>query len=125
MGLFSRKDKHSKGDAGFASPPSNASINSGASRGPVDRTSAGSLPSGGPRSPQSPVKLPRIELPRPPDPQLDPAGYLRSLSSVRERCNVVFRKALRNELHHFDVDLDKFSDVVTFVANLIKVRSCS
>jgi len=30
-------------------------------------------------------------------------------------------KALRNELRHFDVDMNKFDDVVSFVANIIKV----
>jgi hypothetical protein len=59
-------------------------------------------------------------MPRPPDPQLDPAGYLRSLGAVRERCKIVTAKACRDELHHFDVDMEKFPDVVSFVANIIK-----
>jgi hypothetical protein len=71
----------------------------------------------------SPVKLPKIDLPRPPDPQLDPAGYLRSLGAVRERSKIVTDKALRNELKHFDVDMSKFPDVVTFVTGIIKVSS--
>ncbi|KAH8908338.1 DUF1688-domain-containing protein [Coniochaeta sp. PMI_546] len=62
----------------------------------------------------------KVDLPRPPDPQLDPVGYLRSLNAVRERCSIVTDKALRNDLHHFDVDMRKFDDVVTFVANIIK-----
>lgn len=62
-------------------------------------------------------------MPRPPDPQLDPAGYLRSLGAVRERCKIVTAKAYRDELHHFDVDMRKFPDVVSFVANIIKVSS--
>lgn len=62
-----------------------------------------------------------MDLPRPPDPQLDPAGYLRSLPAVRDRCALVTEKALRNELRHFDVDMRKFSDVITFVSNIIKV----
>lgn len=70
----------------------------------------------------SPVKLPKVDLPRPPDPQLDPTGYLRSLGAVRERSKIVTDKALRNELNHFDVDLDRFPDVVSFVSGLIKVR---
>ena len=60
-------------------------------------------------------------MPRAPDPQLDPVGYLRSLGAVRERSKIVTDKALRNELLHFDVDMTKFSDVVTFVARIIKV----
>lgn len=61
-------------------------------------------------------------MPRAPDPQLDPVGYLRSLGAVRERSKIVTDKALRNELLHFDVDMTKFTDVVTFVARIIKVR---
>ncbi|KAH7633270.1 hypothetical protein B0T09DRAFT_318634 [Sordaria sp. MPI-SDFR-AT-0083] len=64
--------------------------------------------------------VPRIDIPKPPDPQLDPVGYLRSLGAVRERCKIVTEKALRNELNHFDVDMHKFEDVVSFVANIIK-----
>lgn len=40
---------------------------------------------------------------------------------MRERSKIVTDKALRNELLHFDVDMTKFSDVVTFVARIIKV----
>lgn len=32
-------------------------------------------------------------------------------------------KAMRNELNHFDVDLQRLPDVVTFVSGLIKVCS--
>lgn len=64
--------------------------------------------------------MPRIDLPRAPDPALDPAGYLRSLTAVRERSRIITDKALRNDLTHFDVDMSKFSDVVTFVAQIIK-----
>lgn len=69
----------------------------------------------------SPVKLPKVDLPRPPDPQLDPAGYLRSLGAVRDRSRVVMDRLLANKLNHFDVDLTKLADVVTFVSGLIKV----
>lgn len=131
MGLFSRKEKVAKADPSINTKPSNVSINShtsslksppGALRNPINRTSAASTP-GTPLSPMSPVKLPKIDLPRPPDPQLDPAGYLRSLGAVRERSRIVTDKAFRNDLKHFDVDLSKFPDVVTFVSGLIKVRA--
>lgn len=72
-------------------------------------------------TPFSPGSVPSIPMPRPPDPQLDPAGYLRSLGAVRERCKIVTAKACKNELNHFDVDMRKFPDVVSFVANIIKV----
>lgn len=66
-------------------------------------------------------QLPKVDLPRALDPQLDPAGYLRSLGAVRDRSKIVFEKAKRNELAHFDVDMSKMTDVVTFVSGLIKV----
>ncbi|KAK0754433.1 hypothetical protein B0T18DRAFT_313954 [Schizothecium vesticola] len=92
----------------------------------MNRTSAGTTSTNGgastPGTSFSPVTpaMPQIDMPRPPDPQLDPAGYLRSLGAVRERSKVVTEKAYRNQLHHFDVDMDKFDDVVTFVSNIIK-----
>lgn len=133
MGLFSRKEKKPKVDPSINTNPSNVSINShasslksppgaGAQRNFLNRTSAASTP-GTPMSPMSPVKLPKIDLPRPPDPQLDPAGYLRSLGAVRERSKIITDKALRNDLKHFDVDMHKFANVVTFVSGLIKVRA--
>ncbi|KAH8890189.1 DUF1688-domain-containing protein [Thozetella sp. PMI_491] len=92
----------------------------------LNRTSGGTT-STGPGTPLTPFSphhnlpaIPKIDMPKNPDPQLDPAGYLRSLPSIRERAQLVTAKALRNELHHFDVDMRKFSDVATFVANIIK-----
>ncbi|KAF7547135.1 hypothetical protein G7Z17_g7936 [Cylindrodendrum hubeiense] len=130
MGLFSRKEKAPKAEPAINTTQSNASINSHASslrsppgaggRNPLNRTSAASTSPGTPMSPMSPIKLPKIDLPRPPDPQLDPAGYLRSLGAVRERSKIVTDKAFRNDLKHFDVDMQKFPDVVTFVSGIIK-----
>ncbi|EPE08494.1 fungal protein [Ophiostoma piceae UAMH 11346] len=71
-------------------------------------------------SPGSPVHLPKVDIPGPPDPALDPAGYLRSLPAVRERSRIVSDKALRDELAHFDVDMSKFPDIVSFVAQIIR-----
>jgi hypothetical protein len=122
MGLFSRKDKAPKGNSSIAASQSTASIGSGNSRVIGNRVSAGSFTSGGtPLSPMSPVKLPKVDLPRPPDPQLDPVGYLRSLGAVRDRSQLILDKAKRNKLNHFDVDFSKFTNVVTFVSGLIKV----
>ena len=142
MGLFSRKDKAPKAGnikTSLNHQQSNGSLASGGSslkspdptsytnRTILNRTSAGTT-STGPGTPLTPfspahtmASLPRIDLPRAPDPQLDPAGYLRSLPSVRERAQIVTEKALRNELRHFDVDFSKFADVVRFVSNIIKV----
>jgi len=61
-------------------------------------------------------------MPKTPDPQVDPAGYLRSIGSVRERNAVVLEKAKRNQLNHFNVDMSKFEDTTKFVVSIIKVR---
>ncbi|KAI1391730.1 DUF1688-domain-containing protein [Hypoxylon trugodes] len=127
MGLFSRKPKTPKPIApGGGAGNDTASLNSegsnirsssaGNSRihiHNINRTSAGSVPQT-PLTPMTPHLMPKVNLPKPPDPSLDAAGYLRSLGSVRERSKVVTDKALRNGLNHFDVDLAKFPDVVTF-----------
>ncbi|KAI9830331.1 MAG: hypothetical protein M1819_005712 [Sarea resinae] len=72
-----------------------------------------------PPSPTSP-QIPDIALPKPPDPVIDPAAYLRSIYAVRERSKFVLEKAKRNKLAHFTVDLDKFSDTATYVVSIIK-----
>lgn len=69
----------------------------------------------------SPAKLPKVDLSRSPDPELDPVGYLRSLGAVRERSRIILERTTENQLNHFDVDLSKLPDVVNFVAGLIKV----
>jgi Protein of unknown function (DUF1688) len=61
----------------------------------------------------------------PPDPKVDPVGYLRSLNAVRERSAVVMEKAKKNELLHFDVDWDKMNQTVKWVLGIIKVLSLS
>ncbi|CAP73295.1 uncharacterized protein PODANS_2_6910 [Podospora anserina S mat+] len=140
MGLFSRRDKAPKAAAddqpALASSQSKTSLTSASSSivtpintssRIINRTSAGTTSTAGPGTPLTPFSptgmnptLPKVDMPRPPDPQLDPAGYLRSLSAVRERCQILWSKALKNDLRHFDVDMRKFPDVVSFVANIIK-----
>lgn len=138
MGLFSRRSKigssRSNGKAfDTASMDSEKSSNikvpssaggasgfSAASSRLMNRSSQASVPP----SPMSPIgtsHLSKINLPKPPDPTLDAPGYLRSLGAVRERCTIVTSKAFRNNLNHFDVDVTKFPDVVSFVCNIIKV----
>ncbi|OTA68107.1 DUF1688-domain-containing protein [Hypoxylon sp. EC38] len=134
MGLFSRKPKAPKpvnatAPGGAGAGNDSASLNSEGSniKSPssriqihsINRSSAGSMPQT-PLTPLTPHPLPRINLPKPPDPSLDAAGYLRSLGAVRERCKIVTDKALRNNLNHFDVDVSKFPDVVSFVCGIIK-----
>ncbi|KAI1173477.1 hypothetical protein F4777DRAFT_450185 [Nemania sp. FL0916] len=135
MGIFSRKPKPprplTKDSASFDSDHSNnhstskesnsRSVRSNTLNFGNSRTSASSL--GGlqsPLTPMTPHHMPKVNLPKPPDPSLDAAGYLRSLGAVRERCRVVTEKALQNQLNHFDVDLDRFPDVVQFVCRIIK-----
>ena len=65
--------------------------------------------------------IPDVSLPAPPDPSLDPAAYLRSIYAVRERSQLVYRKARANQLRHFDVDLSKWPDTVEYVGRIIKV----
>lgn len=94
----------------------------------MNRTSAGTTSTGGPGTPLTPFSPgpapgTGVGVLRSPDPQLDPAGYLRSLAAVRERCKIVTAKACKNELLHFNVDMQKFPDVVSFVANIIKASS--
>ncbi|ORX97171.1 hypothetical protein BCR34DRAFT_497123 [Clohesyomyces aquaticus] len=66
------------------------------------------------------VIVPDIPLPRAPDPALDPAAYLRSIYSVRERTRLVLEKAKKNQLKHFVVDMTKFQDTAGYVVSIIK-----
>ena len=114
MGLFSRKDggnrkghsedNHTGSDANFISP----------TRPSLSTKRGFSSQSGKARPPD-------LKLPVPPDPNLDPAAYLRSIYAVRERCRLVFEKANLNQLKHFNVDLSKFEDTARFVVSIIKV----
>lgn len=145
MGLFSRRSKfgstRSNGktfdtasmdsDKSNVKVPSSAGGASGGTGGTsafsaassrlMNRSSQASVPPS-PMSPMAASQLSKINLPKPPDPTLDAPGYLRSLGAVRERCTIVTNKAFRNSLSHFDVDVTKFPDVVSFVCNIIKVR---
>jgi hypothetical protein len=123
MGIFSRKQKSPR-ESGILESQSTTSFGSSTFRSMANnRVSAGSmLTPNTPLSPLPSLKIPKLDLPRPPDPQLDPAGYLRSLGAIRDRAKVLMEKAEENELVHFDVDMNKFPNVVTFVSGLIKVR---
>ncbi|KAI9887385.1 MAG: hypothetical protein M1823_000810 [Watsoniomyces obsoletus] len=63
---------------------------------------------------------PELLIPNPIDPAVDPAGYLRGIHAVRERSQLVFQKARKNELVHFNVDLDKFAETAAYVVSIIK-----
>lgn len=61
-----------------------------------------------------------VTLPSPPDPTLDPAAYLRSIWAVRARCQLVYQRAKRNQLAHFDVDGTKFGETANYLVSIIK-----
>lgn len=66
-----------------------------------------------------------VTLPAPPDPTLDPAAYLRSIWAIRARCRLVYQRAKRNQLAHFDVDGSKFGETANYLVSIIKVASLS
>jgi hypothetical protein len=122
MGLFSRKKtsgsttsdgsrKNSSSLADIGSMSSQSSLKSPVTPGtPGFSKMAMAVPA-----------VPKINLPKAPDPHVDPAGYLRSIGAVRERCLPVLDKAKANQLNHFDVDMSKFEDTTKFVVSIIKV----
>ena len=63
-----------------------------------------------------------VTLPAPPDPTHDPAAYLQSIWAVRARCQLIYQRAKRNQLAHFDVDSSKFGETATYLVSIIKVR---
>ncbi|KAJ5908288.1 DUF1688-domain-containing protein [Penicillium taxi] len=114
MGLFKRKESRSSqsdrdGDESFISSTS-------------ARNSSASLKSSntGYKSSGLPAPIPEMPIARPPDPALDPAAYLRSIHAVRERANLILRRAKRNKLHHFDVDMSKFAATASYIVSIIK-----
>lgn len=72
-------------------------------------------------SPSQNSSMPDVPLPRAPDPNVDPAGYLRSIYAVRERSRLVLDKGKRNQLRHFNVDMSKFPDTAHYIVSIIKV----
>ena len=108
MRLFNRKSSKPTISPGGSQPNSS----NGSLRSPGPSTTNGSRP----------TSFPDVPLPRAPDPALDPAGYLRSIYAVRERCHLVLEKAKKNQLRHFNVDMTKFQDTANYVVSIIKVR---
>ena len=117
MGLFSRRhhnraaaNDHTSSDNRNSSPQAN---------GGNSKFGRMSRPNG--NNPAAHASIPDIPLPRAPDPNLDPAGYLRSIYAVRERSRLVLEKAKTNQLKHFNVDMSKFQDTANYVVMIIKV----
>ena len=114
MGLFKNKTSKSVNSdvAAKSNRTSNSSLKSPGLNKAANGSSFTSLPS-----------LPDTTLPAPPDPTLDPAAYLRSINSVRDRTKLVYQRAKRNQLAHFDVDSSKFRDTADYVVSIIKVSN--
>jgi hypothetical protein len=116
MGLFKRKDSktgfHNEKDEleSFVSTSSTRTSN-GSLKLSMSMKSGNDLSS----------PIPEVRIEPPPDPNLDPVAYLRSIHAVRERSIVVMQKAKQNQLNHFDVDLTKFSSTAQYVVSIIKV----
>lgn len=108
MGLFGRKNK-------------NGSSSQSATSGSSVKSPVTSSPQNG-SSRQSSSINDNIPLPKAPDPTVDPVGYLRSIYAVRERSKLVLEKAKKDQLNHFNVDMDRFSDTAGYVVSIIKVR---
>lgn len=109
MGIFSRKNMKAS-NSGDKSPVAQAEdVQSPRSFKPPAGASFGPLPT--------------VIAPKAPDPSVDPAAYLRSIFSVRERCALVSQKARRNQLMHFDVDMSKWSETAQYVVAIIKVSN--
>ena len=108
MGLFNRNKDRKSTKSGERSP----SIQSESITSPTSarhtNSSFGSLPS--------------ITIPKPPDPSVDPAAYLRSIFAVRERTKILNYKLQKDKLNHFDVDMSKWGETAQYVVSIIKVR---
>ncbi|KAI9838441.1 MAG: hypothetical protein M1838_004607 [Thelocarpon superellum] len=119
MKLFSRRPTRptiNSDAASFESDSTRKSSISGLKSPVKERLSNGSGP------PMSPFIVPSLNLPvtKAPNPALDPAGYLRSIHAVRERCQLVLNRAYTGQLAHFDVDLSKFGETAMYVISIIK-----
>lgn len=118
MGLFGRKSSKNINTNGDLAPSNGTSVNSNAnslkSPPPTKTSHAESF--------VSPSAL-DVSLPAPPEPTLDPAAYLRSIYAVRARCGLVYQRAKRNQLAHFDVDGSKFGETAAYVVSIIKVAA--
>lgn len=51
--------------------------------------------------------------------------YLLSLEAVRERAQIVFAAAQRDELSHFTYHADKLPEAAAYVTSVINVSYCS
>lgn len=122
MGLFSRKGSKPSVRSETLSIETDTSR---FSRGSMVKSPLFAKDTNGWNTPTSPATTMETEVvvSKPISPQVDPAGYLRSIHAVRERIRLVFEKAKRNELLHFNVDMDKFSETAAYVVSIIKASA--
>jgi hypothetical protein len=122
MGLFSRKDKSGSTTSG-STRKNSSNLGEIHSQSSHSQSSLRSPITPGSHTKMSfPPTIPKVAMPKAPDPQVDPAGYLRSIGAVRERCSLMLTKAKNNQLNHFDVNMAGFSDTTKFVVSIMKVR---
>jgi len=114
MGLFSRKQGKTSVAVQSAEDKSALLQSNGSAKTSIQSQGKNGL---------SKPTIPDIPIPRAPDPQSNPAGYLRSIYAVRDRSKIVLEKAKKNQLKHFTVDMSKFHDTTSYVVSIIKVRS--
>ncbi|KAL8951192.1 MAG: hypothetical protein Q9222_002822 [Ikaeria aurantiellina] len=112
MGLFNRKSNKSSADTESVSSKVSRTT-SNLQSPPPNKTMNGFSSFSGP-------SMADIALPPPPDPKLDPAGYLRSIHAVRDRSRLVHQKARRNQLAHFEVDIAKLDETAAYIVSIIK-----
>ncbi|KAK2756467.1 hypothetical protein FQN54_005360 [Arachnomyces sp. PD_36] len=115
MGLFRRKEQKpsissDKDDRDSFVSASSARTSNASLKSPLPLKSGNGLPS----------SIPEMPVSQPPDPALDPSAYLRSIHSVRERSKLVFQKAKKNQLNHFDIDFSKFQVTAGYIVSIIK-----
>ncbi|TVY62836.1 Uracil catabolism protein [Lachnellula suecica] len=119
MGIFSRKDKSGSATSG-STRKNSSNLGDIQSMSSQSQSSLRSPITPGYNKMSIPPTIPKITLPKAPDPHVDPAGYLRSIGAVRERCTVMLGKAKQNKLNHFDVDMSMFEHTTKFVVAIIK-----
>jgi len=109
MGLFGRKNSS---NPPTPSPKLSPGFNS--------QSSAPGL-----NSPKSPISLSRpvAQLPSPPNPSIDPEGYLTCLQAVRQRSQLVYDRVRNGKGTCFTMDPTKIDDVIRYVVGIIKVPS--
>ncbi|KAK2880138.1 hypothetical protein FQN49_000517 [Arthroderma sp. PD_2] len=118
MGFFKRREGRSASnhleqdgqESVFSNSSSRASSTS--ARLPLSARSSNNSPTSHP--------IPEVPMAPPPDPNLDPAAFLRSIHAVRQRSNLVMAKAKKGQLNHFDVDMSKFKTTAQYIVSIIK-----